>query len=92
VHVVDDSGQLIAQDDTIPAVWTYPTNAWPAGELITDFHWIRGVELDANKPYTLLVGLYDEDTGTRLNRLDSAGRVVDDKLVLPPVQPATLAP
>lgn len=92
VHVVDDKGQMIAQDDSIPAVWTYPTNAWPAGEIITDFHWIRLAQLDANKPYTLMVGLYDEDTGTRLNRLDDAGKIIDDKIVLPPVPLATLAP
>ncbi len=92
VHAVDDSGQMIAQDDSIPAVWTYPTNVWPAGESVTDFHWIRSAQLDANKPYTLSVGLYDENTGTRLNRLDDAGKVVDDKIVLPPVQRATLAP
>jgi len=92
VHVVDDSGQLIAQDDSIPAAWTYPTSDWPAGELVSDFHWIRLPQMAAGKPYTLMVGLYDENTGARLNRLDSTGKVADDKLALPPVQRAALAP
>jgi hypothetical protein len=92
VHVVDDSGQLIAQDDSIPSIWTYPTIAWPSGELIPDFHWIRLPQIAVGKSYTVMVGLYDENTGVRLNLVDSTGKAVDDKLVLPPVPLATLAP
>jgi hypothetical protein len=92
VHVVDDSGQVIAQDDSIPAIWTYPTNAWPAGALIGDFHRIRLPSIEANKSYTLMVGLYDEATGARLNRLDSAGKIIDDKIVLPLMQLTAVTP
>ena len=92
VHVVDEQGQVVAQDDSLPAIWTYPTNNWPAGALITDFHWIRLPRLDASKPYTLRVGLYDEETGARLNRLDETGKIIDDKIVLPLSPTATPAP
>jgi hypothetical protein len=92
VHVVDDSDQLIAQDDSIPAVWTYPTSDWPAGALISDFHWIRLPPMAVGKPYTVTVGLYDESTGARLKRVDDAGQVIDDNFALPPVQPAAAAP
>ena len=82
VHIVDENGQVVAQDDSIPALWTYPTNAWKAHEVVSDFHWIRLPNLDHSKPYTLVVGLYDGDSGARLNRLDAAGKVIDDKIVL----------
>jgi hypothetical protein len=80
--VIDENGQVVAQDDSLPAVWTYPTDAWQAGETVTDFHWIRLPDIERGKSYTLAVGLYDETSGARLNQLDAGGKVVDDKIVL----------
>ncbi len=82
VHILGEGGQLVAQDDSLPAVWTYPTSAWPANEMVIDFHRIRvnGVNFDTS--YTIAVGLYDEATGIRLGRLDARAHVIDDKIVL----------
>jgi len=82
VHVVDENGQVVAQDDSLPVVWTYPTDAWKPNEIVSDFHWIRLPNIERGKPYTVMVGLYDEATGARLNQLDASGKVVDDKIVL----------
>ena len=82
IHVLDENGQLVAQDDSIPALWTYPTSSWQPGETVVDFHRVRLSNADPNKPYTLVVGMYDEATGDRLGRIDASGKVIDDKVVL----------
>ena len=82
VHVLDDTGQLVAQDDSIPVLWTYPTSRWQAGETIVDFHRVRLARVDPGKPYTLAIGLYEEATGRRISRLDKIGSVMDDQVVL----------
>jgi hypothetical protein len=76
VHLLNGEGKLVAQDDNIPALWTYPTNDWKPGEVIVDFHQFP---VDSSVPpgdYTLQVGLYDPDSGGRV----AAG--ADDHVVL----------
>jgi hypothetical protein len=85
-HVLDASGQIVAQDDSIPALWTYPTNEWEAGKVVVDFHQFP---LDASLPpgeYTLQVGLYDDKTGARVNCIDETHHPVNDKVVLSKIQ------
>lgn len=65
VHVLNAEGRLVAQDDGIPVLWTYPTSEWESGEAVVDFHQF---ELDASLPvgeYSLQAGLYDPDSGAR---------------------------
>jgi hypothetical protein len=82
VHLLDAQGQVAAQHDGVPAQWTYNTRAWQPGEVIVDAHQIAvGANL-LPREYTLQVGLYDEQTGARVNRVDDAGKSVDDKIVL----------
>jgi len=86
VHLLDASGQVVAQDDSAPVLWTYPTNEWEPGQVIVDFHQFP---IDDSLPageYLLQVGLYDDETGIRVNRLDAAGHPVDDKVVLSEIQ------
>lgn len=82
VHLLDEKGQLIAQDDGVPVLWTYPTSRWKPGETVVDFHRVQLNGADPNKPYTLAVGMYDETTGNRLGRVDASGKPIDDKSVL----------
>lgn len=66
VHLLNSEGKLVAQDDSVPALWTYPTDEWKPGEVIVDFH---EFVVDASVPpgaFTLWVGLYDPDTGARV--------------------------
>lgn len=66
IHLVDQAGQLVAQADGQPALWTRPTTTWAAGETIVDRY---GVWLPAQTPpgqYQLRVGLYRPTTGQRL--------------------------
>lgn len=67
-HLVDGSGNLLAQADGVPAEWTRPTTGWLPGEYVVDPHTLTlPAELPAG-PLSIHVGLYDPDTGERLRR------------------------
>jgi len=63
VHLVDEKGDIIGQDDSIPRCGNCPTSVWPPGELIVDVHRFSVTHPGAGGPYRLLVGLYDLSTG-----------------------------
>jgi hypothetical protein len=67
VQVLSADQRLTAQEDSIPARWTYPTSAWLPGEVVADEH-VLVIQSDAAPgDYGLLVALYDEATSVRLN-------------------------
>ncbi|MBE9471890.1 MAG: hypothetical protein IMY75_07275, partial [Chloroflexi bacterium] len=73
VHLVGEERQPLAQGDGPPLSGDYPTDLWAAGEVIADE---RAVPLPADLPpgrYTLLVGLYNLQTGERLPAFDEHG-------------------
>lgn len=65
-HLLDSNGMTVAQHDGLPAGGGYPTPLWVAGEVVADAH---RLDLPAGLPpgtYTLEVGLYRAEDGTRL--------------------------
>ncbi|MFL7791770.1 MAG: hypothetical protein AB8I69_06485, partial [Anaerolineae bacterium] len=66
VHLYDmQSGELVTQVDVMPYGYTYFTNWWESGEVVSDeVH----LDLSAVSPgeYQLAVGVYNPDTGERL--------------------------
>ena len=75
VHLVNSEGQVVAQSDGQPAMWTRPTSGWQAGEFITDRH---GLWLPPDLPaggYQLRLGLYEPDSGQRLPLASGADTV-----------------
>jgi hypothetical protein len=65
VHILDDAGQIIAQNDGEPAGWTRPTTGWAVGEIVLDE---RDLILPEGTPpgrYPVRVGMYELD-GLRL--------------------------
>jgi len=65
VHMLDDAGQIIAQNDGEPAGWTRPTTGWAVGEIVLDE---RDLILPEGTPpgrYPVRVGMYEVD-GPRL--------------------------
>ncbi len=66
VHLVDASGQIIAQSDGEPANWARPTTGWLPGEYILDTHTLLLPDGSPPLPLTLRIGLYDPQTGQRL--------------------------
>ncbi len=66
VQLLDRSGNLIAQDDSIPARWTRPTTGWLPGEIVPDAHALALPQALPDGPLTLIAALYDERTLVRL--------------------------
>ena len=66
LHLVDQSGETIAQSDQIPGEGRYPTTGWLPGEVIVDTHEIALPGDLQPGPYRLIFGMYDLATGARL--------------------------
>ena len=66
VQLLDARGQVIVQRDGEPAGESLPTTAWQEDEVIVDNH---GLSLPFGTPpggYSLIVAVYDAETGSRL--------------------------
>lgn len=81
LHLMDDEGSLVAQNDAEPRGDLSPTFIWSVGETVTDRH---GVYLPPHLPpgvYRLMAGMYRGDTGERL-ALTLDGDPAGDSLAL----------
>lgn len=66
VHLIDEGGAILAQSDAEPAQWARPTTGWVRDEYVIDTHVLS---LPAQLPegeLRLRVGLFDAETGQRL--------------------------
>ncbi len=82
VHLLAPGDRLVAQDDSLPVRWSYPTTRWRAGDYIRDD---RRLALPADLlhgDYALAVGLYAADTGERLPAYDAGGRPLPQRRVV----------
>jgi len=66
VHLLDASGEILAQDDGPPAGGTAPVQGWLPGEYLLDTRSFHLPPALADGEYRLGVGFYDPVTGTRL--------------------------
>jgi len=65
-HLLNSSGELVAQTDSQPLSGTRPTSSWQPGEVITDrYALLLPFELEAGD-YQIEVGLYDLASLSRL--------------------------
>ena len=65
VHLVDETGQIVSQVDSVPAGGARPTTGWREGEVVTDSH---NLPIPDDLPpgvYHVNAGLYNPDDGTR---------------------------
>lgn len=81
-QLIDASGMLRAGYDNQPVWNTYPTTAWQPNERIVDKYRLRVPDDAPTVPYQLWVGLYDSETGQRLQWLDKSGKPQGDYVVL----------
>ena len=65
-HVLDASGRIVAQHDSEPVGDLWPTHLWKPGDVVPDEHVISSLSSVVPGQYTLQVGMYDAQTGTRL--------------------------
>jgi hypothetical protein len=85
VHLADPAtGQPVAQVDTMPREFTYPTGLWAPGEVVSDEVVLLLEGAPAGR-YDLAIGWYDPDeVSLRLAATDRAGHPLpDDRLILP---------
>lgn len=71
VHLLDQDGRIVAQDDHVPQQGRRPTNTWLSGEVVEDDYELRLPADLAPGRYRLVVGLYDATTAG-LPRLGAA--------------------
>jgi hypothetical protein len=65
VQLLDEKGVLVAQRDSEPGGGKALTTDWQAGQTITDNHALAIPTTLAPGTYTLIMGLYDAQDGTR---------------------------
>lgn len=80
VHIVDASGQQVAQLDPLAGGEQYPTWAWDAGERIPDVITLPLSGLPAGE-YQVKIGLYQAESFTRLHATDAADNALPDDTV-----------
>jgi hypothetical protein len=66
VHIVDNTGQIVAQGDGPPVNGFRPTSSWRPGEALVDERAIWLPPELAVEEYDIYLGLYRPDTGERL--------------------------
>ncbi len=83
IHLLDDSGAVLAQQDTPPVSGSYPSSLWEKGEIVQDPH---DIPLPSDLPlghYRLALGLYSLESMQRLPITDAQGvRLTDDRVIL----------
>ncbi len=65
VHLLGPQGDLVAQHDSVPVLWTRPTSDWHPQETVVDFHWMHVPSDMPADNYKIAVGLYEESTEER---------------------------
>lgn len=83
VHVYDPAtGEIVAQVDSMPRNYTYPTTQWAAGEFVAETLALDLSEVPS-ATYRLGIGWYDPETGDRLAASGPGGtHWPDDRVVL----------
>lgn len=82
-QLLDAQGQLVTSWDSQPVRGHFPTTAWPIHELISDMIQLPlPDELPAND-YTLITGMYQLDSLTRLRQPDGSDYITLTHLTLP---------
>ena len=82
VHLLNQSNELVAQADTLPAGGLFPTDAWPPGVPVRDQVEIALPPGAASGRYTLWLGCYNWRTGQRLSIVDAEGQPLTDRIEL----------
>ena len=78
VHVFDPATAIpVAQDDSMPRRWAYPTSLWSIDEVVDDAITIS-LENVPTGEYGVAIGVYDPEVGDRLKLVDAEGNSIED--------------
>ena len=75
VHLLDESGQIVAQNDSLPRAGAYPTPWWKPEQLVEDTHSVVLPDSLPDGAYRLVVGLYETANGERLRLADGSDKL-----------------
>jgi len=82
IHILSPPGDVIAQEDSKPVYWFYPTNTWQPGEYIRDEH-VLALSPDIPRGnYQIMVGMYDPQSGERLEVRDAQGNRLSERRIM----------
>lgn len=82
VHLLDEAGALVAQDDARPRAGHYPTWAWQPGDLVPDSHQVLLPDERPPGPYQWSVGMYHPETDERLPVVGPEGALPNQAIPL----------
>jgi len=86
VHIVDQAGTIVAQNDSFPGKGLRWTDTWKPGEYVLDQHSILLPEALGSSEYAIIVGMYNPDTGMRVpTRAAPGGKDIVDAVRLPSI-------
>lgn len=86
IHLVDNKGETLFGEDTLPAMGRLPTNRWYKDKLVVDAHTFSVPDDVPPGKYHLEVGMYYLPTLERLAVVDSNGSVISDRVVIEPIE------
>jgi hypothetical protein len=75
------SGSVVVQSDTVPRQWSYPTNWWESGEVVSDEVTLSLEDIPSGV-YRVEVGVYNPETLERLPVQTESGAPLGDHLQL----------
>jgi hypothetical protein len=82
VHLLDETGQIRGQVDTLPCAGACPTTSWLPNEIISETFEFP-IDADAlSEPTAVALGWYNAETGVRLSVTDGDGQPLPDGRVL----------
>jgi 4-amino-4-deoxy-L-arabinose transferase-like glycosyltransferase len=81
-HILRADGVQMAGWDNPPCRTTCPTDTWRQGEIIRDEYVVPTARDWQAGEYTIEIGMYDPDTGERLEVLEAPGQPVGDRITL----------
>jgi hypothetical protein len=82
VHLLDESGNLVAQDDHPPLGNEYRTSFWSTGDVVRDDYNLTLAPDQLPCGCTLQVGMYDPAAKVRLPAFDGVGTRFEDDAVV----------
>lgn len=83
VHLRDSGGNTVSQGDGPPLGGAWPTSLWPVDYLLEDSHAVAISEGLTAGRYTLVVGLYDPRTASRVPLAAGGNEVTLETIDLP---------
>jgi hypothetical protein len=81
VHLIDQDGELMAQNDAPALNGAYPTSWWAPGDVLRTPYTISAPDDLPAGLYTLHVGMYDPAASVRVPAVDGEGNPFDDESV-----------